>query len=96
MGLKLSRSAPHATVSQAINASKTHGQLRRKLRGLAVRQISKGAVDSYHGYATRKERADNIRAFRASGYKQKLKGLVRKVHTSKMKKAAKELAKRGL
>lgn len=111
----LARSKPISSVQEAVHGSQTHGQLRRRLRGLAVRQISRGAINPVHGTVSRKEIADHLRNYRriaTSGqpYKDnhsstvprvgvrgnKVNEAIRKVHSSKMKKAAKYLASKGL
>lgn len=86
----LTRSAPKSSVTSAVNTSQTHGQLRRKLTGMAVRKATRMV-----GGKSRTERARNIKALRkAVGPEIAMKGLVKSFRHEHQKEAASVLAKR--
>lgn len=73
---------PHGSVQAAVNSSRTHGQLRRKVTGLAVRKVSAGIK------GTRQARAVSLRNMR----KERPSALKAKVKSTKLKLASEAAA----
>ena len=99
----LVRSTPPGSVQAALHTSRTHGQLRRKLTGLAVRKTTRSMVaHPTNSPAQRKMAAQTIKAIRKfSGGKRKagkrtsldvVAQRVKKVKEANMRSAARTLA----
>lgn len=86
----ITRSKPHSSVQEAIAGSKTHGQLRRKVTGLAVRT---GVSARFDQSKSRSDTAAQIRAIRKH-VPGTTRNMVRDHKKELMRKAAEQLAKR--
>lgn len=88
---KLTKAHANRTVAGAIAGSKTHGQLKRRLGGLAVRSITRtGHPPGTHV----KEAARKIRALRNRLGPSTLRGLVKQTKANKIAEASRQLGRK--
>lgn len=89
----LVRSTKPGSVAATVHTSKTHGQLRRKLAGQAVRSVTKSVSIPKSNKTARKQRADDIRGIRNTYGAKVLQSRVKSEKAKRLKEAASEIAK---